>query len=109
MFHISTFAVSWECSCSVPLLGKIWGHCKHMPGKQQNLEHLKCACSVPRISPNFPKSGTLQEHSQDTANEPLRNITGTFFGKPQGLPSVYLMGTLWSHDLEHYKCTGSFP
>src|SRR6201992_2170791 len=74
MFQISTFAVSWECSCSVPLLGKFWGHCKQMPGKLQNLEHLKCACSVPRISPNFPKSGTLQEHSQDTANVLIRNI-----------------------------------
>src|SRR6201992_244606 len=79
MFCISTFAVSWECSCSVPLLGKFWGHCKHMPGKLQNLEHLKCACSVPRFSPEFTRSGTLQEHSQDTANVLIWNIFGTSF------------------------------
>src|ERR1700759_4123737 len=88
MFQISTFAVSWECSCSVPRLGKFWGHCKHMPGKLQNLEHLKCACSVPRISPDFPTSGTLQEHSQDIANVLIWNIFGTSLWFFSNFPSL---------------------
>jgi len=43
-----------------------------------------------------------------TVNEPPRNIMGTFFGKIQGLPTDYLIRTLWSHDLEHCKCTRHF-
>src|ERR1700753_842186 len=104
MFQISTFAVSWECSCSVPLLGKfgeILGTLQAHARKLQNLEHLKCACSVPRISPNFPKSSTLQEHSQDTANVLIWNIFGTFLWFFQNFQAWYtvitLMGTLQSH------------
>src|ERR1700753_3330511 len=58
MFQIGTFAVSWECSCSVPPLGnlgKFWGHCKHISNVPNFTVFLACACSVPRISPNFPK------------------------------------------------------
>ena len=33
---------------------------------------------------------------------------GTFFGKILGLPIYYLIGTLWSHDLEHCKHTDQF-
>src|SRR6201992_1638100 len=88
MFHISTFTVSWECSCSVLLLGKFWGHCRHMTGKLQNMEHLKGACSVPRISPNFPKSGTLQEHSQDTVNVLIWNTFGTLLWFFSNFPSL---------------------
>jgi len=43
-----------------------------------------------------------------TVNEPLGNIMGTFFGKFLGLPIYYLIGTLWSHDLEHCKHTDQF-
>src|ERR1700753_3652048 len=128
MYQRCSKSVHLQCPGSVPAvycfwknLGKFWGHCKHISNVPSVAVFLACAYSVPRISQNFPKSGTLQEHSQDTANvliqdickvtanEPLGNITGAFFGKPWGLPSVYLMGTLWSHDLEHCKCTGSFP
>src|ERR1700753_4111787 len=101
MFHISTFAVSWECSCSVPLLGKFWEHCKHISNVPSFAVFLACACSVPRISPNFPKSGTLQEHSQDTANVLIGNIFGTslwFFQNFQAWYTVItLMGTLQIH------------
>ena len=39
--------------------------------------------------------------AQYTANEPLRDITGTFFGKIQDVPMVYLIRTLQSHDPEN--------
>src|ERR1700753_2735110 len=80
MSRISTFAVSWECSCSVPLLGKFG----EILGTLQ--AHFKCSkfCSFPGMClqcpqnfPKFPKSGTLQEHSQDTANVLIQNIFGT--------------------------------
>src|ERR1700753_2874984 len=60
MFHISTFAVSWECSCSVLLLGKFG----EILGTLQ--AHFKCSkfCSFPgmclQCPQNFPKSSTLQ-------------------------------------------------
>ena len=38
-------------------------------------------------------------------DEPLRHITGTFFGKIQDVPMDYLIGTSQSHDLEHCECT----
>ena len=47
--------------------------------------------------------------TKEIANEPLGNITSTFFGKIQGEPTNYLIRTLWSHDLEHCKCTEHFP
>jgi len=34
-------------------------------------------------------------------NEPLGNIAVTFFGKLGVYHTYYLMGTSWSHDLEH--------
>jgi hypothetical protein len=43
-----------------------------------------------------------------TVNEPLGNITGTFFGKIQGLPTDYPVRSPWSHDLENCECTESF-
>jgi hypothetical protein len=41
------------------------------------------------------------EHCKVHFNEPLGNITGTFFGKIQGFPTHYLIRTLRSHDLVH--------
>ena len=38
-------------------------------------------------------------------NEPLRNITGTFFGKIQDVPITFPMGTSQSHDPGHCKHT----
>jgi len=50
-----------------------WEHCDHTPG-------------------NIAK---------EILNEPLGKILGTFFGKIVNFPTVFLMGTSWSHDLEH--------
>ena len=41
-------------------------------------------------------------------NEPLGNIAVTFFSKLGVFPMYYLMGTSWSHDLEHCECTSCF-
>src|ERR1700759_5593885 len=100
--------VHLRCPGSVPAvycfwenLGKFWGHCKHISNVPSFAVFLACACSVPRISPNFPKSSTLQEHSQDTANVLIGNIFGTslwFFQNFQAWYTVItLMGTLQSH------------
>ena len=43
-----------------------------------------------------------------TLNEPLWNITGTFFGKIQGLPTDYLTRKPWSCDLGNCECTDHF-
>ena len=52
---------------------------------------------------------TLLGTSQSTfSNEPLRNTRGTFFGKFQDVPMVFLFGTSWSHDLVHCECTEHF-
>jgi len=64
----------------------------------------------------FVLSFTDWEHCDCTAgniakeilNEPLRQILGTFFGKIVDFPTVFLMGTSWSHDLEHCECTSHF-
>jgi len=37
--------------------------------------------------------------TKEIANEPLGNITGTFFGKIQDVPNTVLFGTSRSHDL----------
>jgi hypothetical protein len=34
---------------------------------------------------------------------------GTFFGKIQGVPTDYLIGTLWSNRPENHECTDHFP
>jgi len=46
--------------------------------------------------------------AKEILNEPLRKILGTFFGKILNVPMVFLMGTSWSHDLEHCECTSHF-
>ena len=61
----------------------------------------------------FILSFTDWEHCDRTAgnitkeilNEPLGKILGTFFGKILNVPMMFLMGTPWSHDLEHCECT----
>ena len=47
--------------------------------------------------------------AKNSLNEPLRDITGTFFGKIWDVPVIFPMGTLRSHDLGHCKCTAKIP
>jgi len=51
---------------------------------------------------------TAGDTAKYSLNEPLGNIAVTFFGKLGVYPTYYLMGTSWSHDLEHCECTGHF-
>jgi len=51
---------------------------------------------------------TTGDTAKYSLNEPLRNITVTFFGKLGVYPIHYLMGTSQSHDLEHCECTSCF-
>src|SRR6201992_3803652 len=71
----SVLGVFLQCSA----FGKIWGHCKHMPGKLQNLEHLKCACSVPRFYQKRNTAGTLPGHCKCTDLEHLWYIALVLF------------------------------
>jgi hypothetical protein len=45
---------------------------------------------------------------KSTVNEPFGKTMGTFFGKIQGVPTGYLIGTPWSHHLENCKCANHF-
>ena len=60
---------------------------------------------------HFPGPGHCDHTTGDTGknslNEPLRNFTGTFFGKIQDVPIIFPMGTSQSHDLGHCECTAS--
>ena len=62
---------------------------------------------------NFPHSGncnqTMGNTERKTLNEPLRNITRTFFEEIQNSPTDYLIRTLWSHHWENCRCAEHFP
>ena len=51
---------------------------------------------------------TARETTKNSLNEPLGNITVTFFGKILNIPKIFLMGKSQSHDLEHCECTDHF-
>src|ERR1700753_4269532 len=84
MFQISTFTVSWECSCSVPLLVKSGDTASTF----QMFQVLQFSWHVLAVSPDFTKSGTLQEHSQDTVNVLIWNIFGTLLWFFSNFPSL---------------------
>ena len=48
---------------------------------------------------------TTGNTAKNSLNEPLRNITGAFFGKIQDVPITFPMGTPQSHDLGHCEHT----
>ena len=51
---------------------------------------------------------TAGETTKNSLNEPLGNITVTFFGKILNFPKIFPMGKSQSHDLEHCECTDHF-
>src|SRR6201992_580517 len=84
MYQKCSKSVHLQCPGSVPAvycfwesLGTFWVLCKHISTVPSFAVFLAGACSVPRIFPNFPKRGTLQEHSQDTAKSLLMSHSGT--------------------------------
>src|ERR1700753_1655413 len=81
MFQISTFAVSWECSCSVLLLGKFWeilgtlqAHARKTakPGTFEMC--LQCPQNFPKFSQKWHTAGTLPGHCKCTDSEHLWSI-----------------------------------
>ena len=82
-----------------------WYHCDQNDGDTPNVPVWNILVTLFRLILNF----TDLEHcdqtdgntAKDTANEPLGNITGTFFGKIQDVPTTFLFRTSWSHDLVH--------
>ena len=89
-----------------------WDHCGWNDGDIPNVPLRKFLVASSRHILNF----TDLEHcnqidgntARNTVNEPLRNITGTFFGKIQDVPTTFLSRTSRSHDLVHCECTGCF-
>src|SRR6201992_4232520 len=78
MFQISTFAVSWECSCSAPLLGKfgeILGTLQAHPRKTAKRGTFEMCLQCPKNCPKFSQkrytAGTLPEHCKCTVLEHL--------------------------------------
>jgi len=78
------------------LMGTLWLH---------DLGNCKCTDHFLTQEHCNPTAGEI---AKEILNEPLRKILGTFYRKTLNVPMVFLMGTSWSHDLEHCKCTGHF-
>src|ERR1700753_2896361 len=101
MFQIGTFAVSWEFSCSVPLLGKFG----EILGTLQ--VHFKCSkfCSFPGMCLQYPQIFPKAVHCRNTPRTLQMYSFGTSlvhrFGSFQIFQAWYtvitLMGTLQSH------------
>src|ERR1700759_4984835 len=93
----SVLGVFLQCTA----FGKMWGNSGNTASTFQMFQVLQFSWHVLAVSPEFPKSGTLQEHSQDTANVLIWNIFGTSLWFFQNLQAWYtvitLMGTLQSH------------
>jgi len=87
-------------------------HCDQNDGNIQNVPLGKFSVTSFWLILNFTDwehcNQTDGNTAKDTANEPLGNITGTFFGKIQDVPTTFLFRTSRSHDLVHCECTGCF-
>jgi hypothetical protein len=51
---------------------------------------------------------TTQKTIKSTVNDLFGRTVGTFFGKIQGAPTDYLIGTSWSNRPENHECTDHF-
>src|ERR1700753_3360055 len=86
MYQISTFAVSWECSCSVPLLVKFWeilGTLQAHARKTAKLGIFEMCLEGYQNSPKFSQkrytAGTLPGHCKCTDLEHLWFIALVLF------------------------------
>src|SRR6201992_770899 len=103
MFQIGTFAVSWECSCSVPLLGKfgeILGTLQAHARKTAKLGTFEMCLQCPQNFPKFYKKQYTAGTLPDNANVLIWNIFSTLLWFFQNFQAWYtvitLMGTLQS-------------
>src|ERR1700753_1524435 len=96
----SVLGVFLQCT-AFGKFGEILGTLQAHARKTVKFGTFEMCLQCPQKFPKFPKGGTLQEHSQDTANVPIWNIFGTslwFFQNFQAWYTVItLMGTLQSH------------
>ena len=103
----------------MPLLVHLWKTLGKLQ-KTMNTAGTPVFFSFPKVFQRCTRSGTQWKHcwghcnhtvgktAKYTLNEPLRNTTGAFFGKLQGLPINYPPGTPKSHDMENCKHTRHF-
>src|ERR1700753_3304722 len=101
MFQISTFAVSWECSCSVLFFGKlgeILGTLQAHARKTAKLGTfemcLQCSQNFPKFSQKRYTAVTLPGHRKCTDSE---HRLGSFQIFRAWYTVITLMGTLQSH------------
>ena len=102
---LGVFAVFLDFPKNIPS----WDHCDWNDGDIQNVPLGKFLVTSFRLILNFTDSEHCNQTDGNTAkntvNEPLRNITGTFFEKIQDIPTTFLFRTSQSHDLVHCECT----
>jgi len=107
-FPQNVFAVFPDYPENIPS----WDHCDQNDGDIPNVPLGKFSITPFWLTLNFTDSEHCDRADGNTAgntvNEPLGNITGTFFGKIQDVPTTFLFRTSWSHDLVHCECTGCF-
>jgi hypothetical protein len=84
---------------------KILGYCKVISRKLKNLGHSKCPYNIPGFFQNVLNTVNHGETGWGILNAPIGKTTRTFFQKIQGLPTYYLIRTLWSHHLGNFECT----
>src|ERR1700753_1254990 len=101
MFQISTFAVSWECSCSVPLLVKFGGILGTLQAHARKTAKLgtfemclPCSQNVPKTCQKRYTAVTLHGHHKCADSE---HRLGSFQIFRAWYTVITLMGTLQSH------------
>src|ERR1700760_684379 len=113
--NVPRFPVSQRFTCSVPRVfpiytkfGTLWVY----DGYTINVPFRIISGTPFWLILNFTSwehhNHTTGKTAKNTLNEPLRNITGTFFGNIQDVPIIFPKGTSQSHDLEHCKCIDHF-
>jgi len=110
--NVPSFPVSQMFPYNVPKVTPILPklvHCGHHDGYIQNVP-LRFISGAPfwlilGFTDREHRDRTTGDTAKNSLNEPLGNITGTFFGKIQDVSISFPMETSRSHDLEHCECT----
>jgi len=112
IFLSGTFRMSLKFHPWCTTFGKFWVNsgntARTSPGNWKTGDILNVPSISPKFTQNLLKVVYHGWNFKDILNVPLRKILGTFFGKILNVPMVFLMGTPWSHDLEHCECTDHF-
>src|SRR6201992_305632 len=90
MYQRCSKSVHLQCPGSVPTLYRFWeilGTLQAHARKTAKPGTFEMCLQCSQNFPKFSQSGTLQEHSQDTANVLIWNIFGTSLGFFSNFPS----------------------